>query len=390
MTVILTVALGGLYWFSDDLMELASSLTGDEPVPMSAKPVRRQPAVAVQPPAVALSVPAPVASQAQVAPQAPVAQASQASQASQAPAASVQPAPAPSVAEQTAAPPPPAAAAPVPASEPFPAPAPPAEIADTAPPAPALTEAEQRDLPAVMDRIRREKQARVLRPTAPIMHGAEPVSSVLTTGAVSVVEAPAGVTVSMEHAPVRDAMGSGYRALLNGQYETALGFYASAAVAEPRSAAAHLGKGTALHKLRRYSEARSEYEQVLAIDSGNPEAMTNLMAIIANDSPGQALDELRHLQSISPGFSPVAAQIGGILAQSGDLAGAINQLDMALALSPDNGLYRLNLAIVQDRAGMSAEALASYQRALDSLNGAQSLPIAIDQIRDRIRFLEKR
>jgi len=118
--------------------------------------------------------------------------------------------------------------------------------------------------------------------------------------------------------------------------------------------------------------------------------MTNLMAIIANDSPGQALDELRHLQSISPGFSPVAAQIGGILAQSGDLSGAINQLNTAIALSPENGLYRLNLAVVQDRAGMKAEALASYRRALDSLSGAQSLPIATDQIRDRIRFLEKR
>jgi Flp pilus assembly protein TadD len=368
ITAVLTLLLSGLYWFSDDLMELAPGLIGGDPAPLTAAPVKRQPVPAVPLPSAVVPVPVPLAKVDPAPSSLPAAEP-----------AAIAPPPEPAVAAP--------AAAPVPASEP--APAATAEIEDTAPPPPAVTEADVRDLPAVMDRIRRQKQGRTLQPTGAITHSRDPIGVSNADGSAA-ADGPAGVVVSVEHPPVRDSMNSGYRALLGGQYETALGLYATAAAAEPKSAAAHLGKGTALHKLRRYSEARSEYEQVLLIDSGNPEALTNLMAIIANDSPGRALDELRHLQSISPGFSPVAAQIGGILAQSGDLAGAINQLSSAIALSPENGLYRLNLAVVQDRAGMPAEALASYRRALDTLSDTQSLPIATDQIRDRIRYLEKR
>jgi Flp pilus assembly protein TadD len=114
------------------------------------------------------------------------------------------------------------------------------------------------------------------------------------------------------------------------------------------------------------------------------------MSIIASQSPAAALSELRDLQKTYPAFSPIAAEIGQIEAQSGNIGDAIASFNRAIALSPDNGLYRLNLAIIQDRAGMRKEAGQSYEAALSRLNADAQLPVPIEAIRARLRYLQSR
>ncbi len=251
--------------------------------------------------------------------------------------------------------------------------------------APVVT-AEQ-DLPTVLDRIRQQRTKASLQPDAVVDRS----STGATTKAKSAASAVQNmVSVATTPAQERDDTERAYDMLLHGQYEGALELYSGVLRVNPNSIAASLGKAIALHKLRRLAEARPIYQHVLSIDPNNREALTNLMSIIASQSPAAALSELRDLQKTYPAFSPIAAEIGQIEAQSGNIGDAIASFNRAIALSPDNGLYRLNLAIIQDRAGMRKEAGQSYEAALSRLNADAQLPVPIEAIRARLRYLQSR
>ena len=86
----------------------------------------------------------------------------------------------------------------------------------------------------------------------------------------------------------------------------------------------------------------------------------------------------------------IVADAAAIQARRGDTQGALTAYGHAVALSPESGLYRLNLAILQDRAGMAQDAALSYAKALQSLDGNDTLPIPVDQVRARLRYLQSR
>jgi Flp pilus assembly protein TadD len=239
------------------------------------------------------------------------------------------------------------------------------------------------DLPAILDRIRRLKSRPVVAQDVTVSRGSPSAD----------LRGPGGdpaIGVSIKDAADRQDVTSAYDLLLRGQYEGALTLYQKALTSSGNSVPALLGKATALHKLRRLPEAREAYRQVLAIDPENQSALTNMTAIVADQLPDQALVDLRTLERAYPSFSPIAAQIATLEGRRGNLVDAVAALNRAIALSPDNGLYRLNLAILQDKAGMIEEARASYRMALNMLGDASSLPLPLDQIRQRLRYLQGR
>ncbi len=247
---------------------------------------------------------------------------------------------------------------------------------------PRIVQAEE-DLPAILDRLRRER-------TAPAMAQAVTIDRRTATADLTGRDGVSSIAVSVTAAPSHEDVDTAYDMLMHGQYEGALGLYEKSLRIAPKSVPALLGKATAQHKLRRYIDARDSYRRVLAIDPNNREALTNMTALVAEQAPEQALAELRGLQKTYPSFSPISAQIASIEARRDNVAAAIAALDGAIAQSPDNGLYRLNLAVLQDRAGMRDEAAASYRLAIDLLGTASSLPVPMDQIRQRLRYLQGR
>jgi len=242
----------------------------------------------------------------------------------------------------------------------------------------------EEDLPTLLARLRRQKMEPALSQPVAVARGAGQRDLVDDEGrtAIRVGVAPqAGV----------DAAHAAYEALLQGRYEEALGNYDRALAAEPRSAALLLGKATALQKLGRLADARKAYNTVLAVDPNNREALTNTTTLMAAQAPERALTDLRALRQANPGFSPVEAEIGAQEAAAGNIPAALEAMGHAAQLSPGNGLYRLNLAILQDRAGMAEDAAVSYRAALDLLSGnATGLPLPIEQIRRRLAYLERR
>lgn len=201
----------------------------------------------------------------------------------------------------------------------------------------------------------------------------------------------AGVTVTTLARDTRDTLAGGFDALVRGNYAAALNAYDAVLAQDPGSVSALSGRAAALHKLGMTMEARAAYQQVLAREPDNREALTNMIALIGDADPAGALSELERLQTVAPDFSPIPAQMGMLLARQGRTGEALGALRRAVALSPENALYHYNMAVVSDRAGRTADAARSYERVLRLLDGG-SAPggLRAQPIRDRLRYLRAR
>jgi Tfp pilus assembly protein PilF len=185
--------------------------------------------------------------------------------------------------------------------------------------------------------------------------------------------------------------GAGYSALIRGEYDTALGFYDQALQQEPNSALALLGRGAALQKIGRSSEAQGAYDAVLRLDPKNREALTNLTVIISERAPNEALARLVDLERQHPNFSPITAQIGLTHAKMGAMPQARDYLRRAVSLTPGAVMYHYNLALVLDHMALSDQAVRSYENVLTAMAGGSRAvglsPVVIEQ---RVRYLRAR
>ncbi len=189
----------------------------------------------------------------------------------------------------------------------------------------------------------------------------------------------------------RSNVSAGYESLVRGSYDTALGFYDRALADEPNSVLALLGRGVALQKLGRGSEAETAYGQVLKLDPQNREALANVTAIAGERAPQDALARLLELERDYAGFSPIKAQIGLTYAKLGSMPQAQDYLRRAVALAPDAAMYHYNLALVQDHMGLREQAIASYERVLGLTSaGRGSADVSSADIERRVRFLKTR
>ncbi len=179
-----------------------------------------------------------------------------------------------------------------------------------------------------------------------------------------------------------------YRSLSDGNYELALKQYQEVLQRERDNRPAMLGKAVSLQKLGLNNAAQEAYEELLAIDPSNRAATTNLLSLISLARPEQALLQLQRLEAANPTSLPIITQVGMIHAQMGDLPRAIRQMQLAVSLAPESPVYKLNLAILYDRAGRRREALPLYQDVLvRSTDATQALPMALDDVRRRVAYL---
>ena len=196
-----------------------------------------------------------------------------------------------------------------------------------------------------------------------------------------------GVSVSTLPMETQTTLAEAYAALVRGNHGAARDAYAAVAAREPDNLAALAGRAAALHKLQRLDEARAAYEQVLARQPDHREALTNMIALIGDSAPRDAIHRLEALQAQAPDFSPVPAQLGMLHARLGDVDRAAAALRRAIALSPDNALYHYNLAVVSDRAGRRAEAAQAYEQVLRLIAAGPAAGLDPRPIQERLAFL---
>lgn len=186
----------------------------------------------------------------------------------------------------------------------------------------------------------------------------------------------------------KSALNRGYNSLVNGDYPKAITFYNEVLKNEPTNTYALLGKASALHKQGKKLEARLEYETILLRDPTNREALSNLLGLLSDDVPEDALRELLELAKQYPDYAPIAAQIGLLHANRGAYPQSLVYLERARRLAPSNLSYMYNYAIMLDNTERWEAAAEMYKEliyAAEKSHMGHNIPVA--QVRKRLKFL---
>lgn len=224
--------------------------------------------------------------------------------------------------------------------------------------------------PVVMDRV---------NPAVEVFGDQEYVSSEAVGVKIEVKNPPPDVDHELEMA---------YEALLSGQTEAAIELYQRTLQASPTNTTALFGLATTYHRLGQLDKARPYYGKLLSIDPKHREGLTNFLAMVAEESPEEALVEFERLELKNPNFSPIPAQIALIYQKLGDEEKAAVKMAQAVRLSPDNLIYRYNLAIIMDKLGNKIEAASLYKQLIAAFERGATIPGSVDEIQERLTFIQ--
>jgi len=170
------------------------------------------------------------------------------------------------------------------------------------------------------------------------------------------------ISVRRPKADINATLEKAYDTLMAGDQEGAIADYKQVLEVDPNNKLALFGLATTYHRAGQLQLARPLYGKLLAIDPKNKEGLNNFLVLIADESPQEALVELQKLQRTHPDFSPVPAQMAIIYEKSGDYQRAIEAMNQAIEISPENLKYRYDMAIMLDKRGAWADAAALYQQ----------------------------
>lgn len=178
-----------------------------------------------------------------------------------------------------------------------------------------------------------------------------------------------------------------YEALVAGDTQEAVRIYESALDADPDNTMALFGLATTYHRLGLLDQARPLYGKLLRLDPFNREALNNFLALVGEEAPNAAVVQLEKLEESNPDFSPIPAQLSVLYQRLGEKDKAIEKMVKAATLSPENLVYKYNLAILYDQNGDAAPAIALYKQLLMANEHGQALPSSVDSIQERLTFL---
>jgi Tfp pilus assembly protein PilF len=178
-----------------------------------------------------------------------------------------------------------------------------------------------------------------------------------------------------------------YNATIAGQTSIAMDIYKSILTNDPKNKGALFGLGTLYHRAGQIDAARKLYSQLLSIDPSNRDALNNFLVLMADEAPEAALEQLAQLEKRDPKFSPIPAQMAIIYQKMGNMDMASEKMFRAVDLSPENLIYRYNLAIMLDKQQKYDEAGKLYHQIVQAYQRGQDIPGNITQIQQRLIFI---
>lgn len=181
---------------------------------------------------------------------------------------------------------------------------------------------------------------------------------------------------------------SANRALKLARYDAARQMYDELYALNPREPRVLMGRAVLFQKVGENDRAIATYEELLAIDPNNAEAVVNLSGLVTKQMPAVALEKLLTMRARYPDNPAIAAQLGVAYANTGNLDDAYRYLSLASSMEPGNAQHYFNMAVVSERAGNMARAVSLYEKALevDAVRGGSS-GVSRDTIYDRLTRL---
>jgi Tfp pilus assembly protein PilF len=189
-------------------------------------------------------------------------------------------------------------------------------------------------------------------------------------------------------------------ALTSGDNETALALYKIVLDADADNAAALTGVAYIYQASGSYDQAADAERRLLAIDPADIGARTGLALALGHATTPTVRKELEALAEANPASAPMQVALARYLAHHEDVRGAFDHLARAIELEPGNLSYRLDLAVLYDRAGQTGQALSLYRQVLEAAPGglahvswsenAPQAQLPLNAIRARMAYLAER
>lgn len=198
-----------------------------------------------------------------------------------------------------------------------------------------------------------------------------------------------GMSIQTKTAPLNFdyELEKAYNAIVAGHTEVAIEIYERVLSNDAENKNALLGLASSYHRAGQLDRARPLYAQLLAIDPNNRDALNNLLVLLADEAPQEALDQLMILEGKNPGFSTIPAQMAVIYQKLGQLDKASDKMFKAAALAPENLTYRYNLAILLDKMQKYDEATRIYRQLLEAASRGEVIPGNARKIQERLTFI---
>lgn len=178
-----------------------------------------------------------------------------------------------------------------------------------------------------------------------------------------------------------------YNAALIGQYEVAIQLYKDILKDDPKNSYVKFSLAVAYQNLNQYSQAKTIYNELLSANPDNKQdIISNLLSILVDESPKEAVYFLTRLATQNPSSPYIMAQLALAYEKIGDFDGAIRFLKQSIRLDSQNILYIFNLAVLYDKSNQKIKAIETYQKVLRNYSDNIGLA-SIDVIEGRIKSL---
>jgi tetratricopeptide (TPR) repeat protein len=163
-------------------------------------------------------------------------------------------------------------------------------------------------------------------------------------------------------------------AVTQNDYATAAQDYQQYLEKKPDDAAVHFNLGYAYTALHRPSDAQAEYRKAVSLDPKMAPAYLNLGLTLLPSEPGAAVDPLEKAAALLPDQAQPKLYLGAALERSGNLPAAIQQYQAAETLDAKNAEIRLALGRALLAAGSAGDAEQQFRGLLamssDAANAA--------------------
>lgn len=168
----------------------------------------------------------------------------------------------------------------------------------------------------------------------------------------------------------------------------ALAIYDKVLAFSPDRRIALLGRAMCLDRLGHHAKAGAAYQRALLADPFNPTATRGLIAMVDRLPPERAMARLESARHVVEGSALVVARLALLKADAGEAGPAADLMIEAARQEPDEPRHALNAALLLDRAGRRAEAVAAYEFFLQNhIQSAEAVSVSVDTIRRRLDWL---
>jgi Flp pilus assembly protein TadD len=192
---------------------------------------------------------------------------------------------------------------------------------------------------------------------------------------------PRGTTQKLSN-PLNDLLDEAKKAIERREFAAAIPPLQRVIAEEPEFAYGHFQLAYVFTALKRWDDAKREYQRAAELDPKMAEAYLNLGVLLLGRERGAAVAPLRRAVELLPAQSRPRFLLGMALEEAGDWAGAAEALKAAESLDPRDLETKIELATVLSREKRYADAEVKFREALglqpDSPEARRGLAQALD------------